>query len=466
MKGIATDEAKRTALTDAAFSYITAFGGKLTANDFQTMARRGGTAWMNAKPESIGPLAILAAELGGQSAGQTAMTLQQLQMGANTLSKQQGAILQQAGLLDMSKVTKTGFGGGRLQVGPGGILGSQEYAGDLPGWIKNVVYPHIMAAAHGDDALAQSLISKISPNRNAAKLIEMFGSPGFLDQQMKHLTLGKGVKPIGEAYESYANTNPAGVEAGYEAQKKSMLEAIGAPMMQAAIPVMKSLTDLFQRIGSWANANPETVTGITKAVTAISLAMISVGAAFVGAGIVTAIGMMGPFAAGIVGIGAAISAAGTTYLVYGDKFTDILKKAGGIVGQLVDILDADLVDSITKIPPIIGPAITAAFQAIGNMISNAVKGLVPGGSGQLPRPQGHPGQDGSPIQHSEQHSSLVPPAAQVPVNFTANINLDGRKVASVVTGHMVASATYPTSAAGADSRGMWMGPSWSPTEQG
>jgi hypothetical protein len=31
MKGIATDEEKRTALTDAAFSYITAFGGKLTA---------------------------------------------------------------------------------------------------------------------------------------------------------------------------------------------------------------------------------------------------------------------------------------------------------------------------------------------------------------------------------------------------------------------------------------------------
>ena len=42
----------------------------------------------------------------------------------------------------------------------------------------------------------------------------------------------------------------------------------------------------------------------------------------------------------------------------------------------------------------------------------------------------------------------MPPAAQVPVNFTANINLDGRKVASVVTGHMVASATYPTSASG------------------
>jgi hypothetical protein len=94
--------------------------------------------------------------------------------------------------------TKTGFGGGRLQVDPGGILGSQQYAGDLPGWIKNVVYPHIMAAAHGDDALAQSLVSKISPNRNVAKLVEMFGSPGFLDQQIKDLALAGKVKPLGE----------------------------------------------------------------------------------------------------------------------------------------------------------------------------------------------------------------------------------------------------------------------------
>jgi hypothetical protein len=90
------------------------------------------------------------------------------------------------------------------------------------------------------------------------------------------------------------------------------------------------------------------------------------------------------------------------------------------------------------------------------------EGLVPGwlggGSSAPAAPKVAP--------QSEKHSSLVPPAAQVPVNFTANINLDGRKVASVVTDHMVASATYPTSAAGADSRGTWMGPSWNPTEMG
>ena len=37
--------------------------------------------------------------------------------------------------------------------------------------------------------MIQALIAKLSPNRNAAKLIEMFGSKGFLDQQFKDLGL-------------------------------------------------------------------------------------------------------------------------------------------------------------------------------------------------------------------------------------------------------------------------------------
>lgn len=48
MKGIATDPAKLEKFTDQAFSYITAFGGKLTPQDFQTFARRGGAAFINA----------------------------------------------------------------------------------------------------------------------------------------------------------------------------------------------------------------------------------------------------------------------------------------------------------------------------------------------------------------------------------------------------------------------------------
>jgi hypothetical protein len=284
MKGISTDEAKRDAFTEEAYKYIAAFGGKLTANDFQLIARRGGTAWMNAKPEALGPIAVTAADLGGSGAGTTLMTLQQLQMGASTLSKQQGEALEQLGLLDMSKVTRTGFGGGRLQVGAGGVKGSLEHMGDLPGWIRDVVYPAVTAAAGGNEALAQALISKLSPNRNAAKLIEMFGNPRFLDQQLKDLGLAGMQHPVNQAYQDYISRNPEGVKKAFGEQYESMMQAIGAPVMQAAIPVMKGVTDLFTNIGAWANAHPEGIKLAAEAAAGVGALMIVLGgAAVVGA---------------------------------------------------------------------------------------------------------------------------------------------------------------------------------------
>jgi hypothetical protein len=83
--------------------------------------------------------------------------------------------------------------------------------------------------------------------------------------------------------------------------------------------------------------------------------------------------------------------------------------------------------------------------------------------GQLPRPGGHPGEaPGDKVQHG----SLVPPAKHLAINIPVTVQMDSRKMAAVVTNQMVASATYPTSASGADGRGQWMGPSAYATEQG
>jgi hypothetical protein len=138
-----------------------------------------------------------------------------------------------------------------------------------------------------------------------------------------------------------------------------MIEAIGAPMMQAAIPVMKSFTEIFQKIGAWANANPETVLGIAKAITAIGIAMIGVGAVFVGAGIATAIGLMGPFAVGIAAIGTALSGAAAVYLVYKNEIKDIFPK-----------MNAAFADGIVQWRDTAIAAISSVVSAIGSFIGS------------------------------------------------------------------------------------------------
>jgi hypothetical protein len=334
MKGISTDADRRDALAEEMYKYISAFGTKLTANDFQTLARRGGTAWMNAKPEALGPIAVVAADIGASGAGTTLMTLQQLQMGANTLSKQQGEVLEQLGLLDMSKVTRTGFGGGRLQVGAGGIKGSLEHMGDLPGWIKDVVYPAIEKAAHGDEAMIQALISKLSPNRNASKLIEMFGSKGFLDQQFKDMGLAGMQEPVSLAYEHLISRNPEGVKKKFAEQYESMMQAIGSPMMQAALPVMTGVTDMFTSIGAWANAHPEGINLAAEAMAAVGAAMVILGgAAVVGAAIAMIPG--GAVYAAALGVGTIIT---TLFALNYDSLQKALTGVGTSLNSLLDTM--------------------------------------------------------------------------------------------------------------------------------
>jgi hypothetical protein len=105
MKGIATDPEKRKQFVEQAFSYITAFGGKLTAGDYQAFARKGGAAFINSDlSKTMGPLSVLMADLGGPAAGTAAMTLYQFRTGANTLSRQQFDILKKARIRRISTV--------------------------------------------------------------------------------------------------------------------------------------------------------------------------------------------------------------------------------------------------------------------------------------------------------------------------------------------------------------------------
>ena len=308
MKGIATQPEKLQQFIDSAFSYIVAFGGKLSAADYQMMARRGGAAWMHMDPQkAMGPMSVLAADVGGSAAGQAAMSLYQFQQGAMTYSRQQGAIMRQLGLLDMNKV-KIIPGSGRLQVEPGAVTGSIQYANDLPGWVQNVVSPaahlragQMAAEGKGDEAaLYEALMQKLMPNRNVSKLGLMFSDPGFRDQIAKDLGLAQQVVPIQQAYQNYTQTNPTGVEKAYNEQWVSMMSALGKPFMSVAIPIMREMTHVFQEVGKLANQNPEIIKRIAEGIAALGVGLAALS--------VTAVAAFAGLPGLIAGLGAAAAA--------------------------------------------------------------------------------------------------------------------------------------------------------------
>ena len=310
MKGIATNDTLRDHFTDLAYSYITAFQGKLTPNDLMTFARRGGTAFKNLDMDKdLGAFSVIAADVGGSKAGTALQTLQQLQLGAATMSKQQYSIYEQAGLIDPSKAHPTGFGGGKMQLDPGAIKGSLENVGHLAEWIETIIHPALMKLAHGDNNLYEALLGKAMPNRNAAGMAQMLGDPGFLDQRMKDIGLSKEALKSGAAYDTFTKDDPTGVKKKFDAQYESMMQAIGAPIMQAALPVMTAVTEFFTSVGAFANAHPDLMKVLGVGFAGISAGLLALGIALGGSALAAALGVSGWLAPAIVAVGAAAATA-------------------------------------------------------------------------------------------------------------------------------------------------------------
>ncbi|UPT97257.1 hypothetical protein J4G48_0003480 [Bradyrhizobium barranii subsp. apii] len=434
MKGISTDPAKLEKFTDQVFSMITAFGGKLSAEDFQTLARRGGTSFMNARPESIGPIGVLAADLGGSAAGTTLMTLQQLQTGANTLSKQQAQVLADLGLLDMSKATATGFGGSRLQLQPGAIKGSLEHIGDLPGWIKDTVYPALKQASHGDENLLQNLIAKISPNRNAAKLVEMFGNPKFLDQQAKDLGLASQIESIPDAYKHFTERNPIGVKKAFNDQYESMLQAMGAPLMQAALPSMRAITDMFTAIGNVANRNSGTIESVIGVVQEIGSLLYNIDSAVAGK------------IASITGITGMFDLLGK--VPWETIHTGLVSFNAGLSG-----LAATAWQGIITMFDGIRNAISSFIDAIANIIGKA--GWLFGfGNNKMPGIEDH-----SPKRDPLKHPMMFSPGTgwHKPITVSTAFNVDGRQLAQSIIDNIDQLTAHATGAPSPDGIGRYAG---------
>ena len=501
MKGIATDPQKLQDLIQQAYSYIAAFGGKLTPAMIQNLAVRGGTAWMNADlKKAFGPMAVLAAEMGGagggggstSSPGVVLYQLQQLMMGAHTMSKQQAAMFYRLGLIDMEKAKWTGFGKSTLQLEAGAIKGSLQYAGNVPGWAKDILWPALVAAATNlrgtvNQGLLQNYLAKLAPTTNMAKAIELFGNPEFLKQQMKDLGLAAQVYPMDPSYAAmlgysspsgYSGPHSRGRSDEAEATKtdaqrqgnylvvmkalnqqwQSLLETVGGPIAQAAIPLLQKMTEAFTGLGKWASAHPGEIEIIAKAAAGLALVFAALGTAAI--------------------LAAAASLAPTAAVVAAASGIGII--IGTLAGLHYDAVSSGL------------QRITAAFNwfigAIGGIadkIAHALGAPVGGGPGRSPStPQFYNPHGEAPLPipliPGRQSMNFVPPppasaraaeaaaptyagrpeGAAAPLHVKTAVYLDGRVLGEAMSSELARLSTFPRQAAYGDSYVGWAAPDY------
>jgi hypothetical protein len=388
--GTQLPEAQRDSMMGAMAAGTIASQGKFGGREWFTLAKRMGTSWLNMDPAMMGILPTLGLGMGADTAGTAMMTATQTILGATTLRKQQLAAFESAGLIDNSKVTHDA--GGRVNVGMGGIRGSDQYGNNLWQWTEKVLMPAMIEKGFTDPKIQAALFAKMFPNRNANRIFSEFSNPLTHAQFVKDLAIQGQALPLNQAYGEYSKNNPRGVEAAYEAQKKSMLEAIGAPLMQAALPIMSGVTTMFNHIGAFANAHPTAIKIIGEGFAAIGIALMAAG----GAAILAAFGATGWLVGGLVALGGALSVVVANW----NSFVGMFTKFAGLFG------------------------FSSAYA----------------GTGMTPGPNDSPGGAAFDRPHTGRHSIVPPPPAYGPQQQSWNLSVDGEKIAAVTTNYLVAGA--------------------------
>jgi hypothetical protein len=391
--GTQLPESQRDAMMGAMAAGTIASQGKFGGREWFTLAKRMGTSWLNMDPAMMGILPTLGLGMGADTAGTAMMTATQTILGATTLRKQQMEAFDRAGLLDHSKITEDA--GGRVNVGLGGIRGSGQYGNNLWKWTENVLMPAMIEHGFTDPKVQAALFAKMFPNRNANRIFSEFANPLTHAQFVKDLAIQSQALPLTAAYGQYTTNNPKGVESAYEAQKESMLAAIGAPLMQAALPIMSGVTTMFQNIGAFANAHPTAIRIIGEGFAAIGVALLAAG----GAAILAAFGTAGWLVGGIVALGSAL----TVVVANWQSFVGMFTKFASIFGF--------------SSPAYAGTGTSAGASE-------------------------HKPSDFMP-QYGIHRGVAPPPPVHGPQQQSWNLSVDGEKIAAVTTRSMVRGAGFP-----------------------
>lgn len=303
MKGITiTDPKGSEELAAKMVQNIIGSGGKLSASDFANIASTGGTAWIKASPRYIATsLSNLASDLGGMRTGTAMMTLNQTLSGATKLGEAQYAEFAKLGLLHEKQI---GWNKKLNQpiMGIDSFVDSGLAMSDTDLWVQRYMVPALDRIYGKDDAKRNQSLAIMGRNRHTRRMFEAFSNPGLIAQAQKDSALWEQAHGVHQSYDEGLSRNPVLIKQAFHKQYESMMQAMGAPMMTAAIPVMKSVTGFFTEVGAFANAHPNTFK-------ILGYGIAFLGSALVGGGALAIMGALGPagwIAGGIGVLGAAV----------------------------------------------------------------------------------------------------------------------------------------------------------------
>ena len=356
------------------------------------------------------------------------------------------------------KYDKTGRAIGLNDIG--GIKNSDLAAKNFGEWVMTTLAPAIHKKV-GDDQVKQAqLISRLLPDRNAAKAVTE-----IMQQWPK---LMKDAELMHKAFEAYSKDGGRGYTQGsLDYQKQSagaltgnILELIGSPMVARAT---EALAKLNSHLGSFFNvlaANPALADGIGIALAGVGAGLAAMGTALLGGALLAAVGPAGWLLGGLASMTAIISLVDPAYFT---RLHDAFRQLGDStqIGEAVKNIGNLFNTALMGLPGMVADGISAAISGIGAKISEALASLanlIPGVGASKPgastnRPTGS--------INPYKNAPAVPGSPANPRGSAdaGNIYLDGHKVGKVLMGSLSEGAAHPVSGITSDRRGYYHDPS-------
>ncbi len=441
-----------------------AFGEQVKIGEYLTAQRAAGVALRNVDDQfRYGMFPALVQE-NGVNAGVMLMTAFNKVVAGVGNRTQSVEFMRKIGLLNDDQIDYDKAGRAKGLKDPDAIRGSRDAAFNFAGWVNTTLRPLIDNQAHGDQIKEAQIISKLFPDRNAAKAVTE-----MLQQFSKLSKDAANIYKVSRDFGAYTQGSWDYQVQAFRTQWDNFMQALGSPLVKTATSALAQINNVMSGISQWAAANPEAIRAVGIAVAGLAATLTTVGAVLLGTALAGAMGPMLSFAAGIGAVASAIAGVVSVFwpqikgaLAGMKSGLDSISVAG--IERATLAIVTNLSSAIASIPGQVMGAISTMASAIASKINSALSSIASGianfGKSLLPGFLGGGAKTEPAAPSGEKHSSVLPPARQkVAIELHNHSYLDGRKVAQSVTRHQVARFIHPTSVGGMDTRGMWAPPS-------
>lgn len=468
LSGASTDPAAMQAYLDKFQRALIAGGGNVTAQQILTAQRIAGTAWNGWSDDfKFGVFPALVQEQGARAGTMAQTSFRKLAASSGWSAQSIGAGVD-SGLIDPSKVEydKTGR---PLRLKAGALTHADEYGADPLRMYENAIKPYLDKTFGDDKTKRAAWLTELGGSANVGRQLSVYDTQWSKlekDRQLPSQVKGDSKDYMDKDWQTQVTA--------FTVQWKNLMTALGMGSVADATTALKSINQAIAGIVQTVAAHPETASLLVKVAAGLAVLLAVGGGIALFAAACAAIGAapIAAIAAGIVALGVAVWALWEPIKALGSGIAEQGRKIGAAIGSMISGFVTTIDNGVRAIPGQVAGAISSVFKSIGDMIGNAVGSIrshLPswlGGGTSSPPPAAPANPYGSLAPMSNKQSSLVPPPRNLAVNIPVTVQMDSRRIAQTTMNHVVAAATYPTSASGADSRGTWMGPSWTPTEQG